>query len=88
MENRTRIGGIPYFDLDELPILAVGRLDAALVRVMTRKLSLQSLKQTAAPCRWEFSVPVRESNPCRRREREGPNVIQWKLAAWIAPYRI
>jgi len=28
-----------------------------LVRVMTKKLSLQSLKQTAAPCRWEFGVP-------------------------------
>jgi hypothetical protein len=29
--------------------------------------------------------PVRESNPCRRREREAIYGIQRKPAAWIAP---
>jgi hypothetical protein len=35
----------------------------------------------------EIWRPVRESNPCRRREEKGPMVIQRNLAAWIALYR-
>ena len=31
--------------------------------------------------------PGRESNPCRRREREGIHCNSMNFAAWIAPYR-
>jgi hypothetical protein len=44
------------------------------------------LAEAALRCRKFFSIwrPVRESNPCRRREREGNHCIQRNFAAWIA----